>query len=380
MKIIYLINAMHKSGGVERVIASKVNYWVEQGHEAVIITSDQGDASYFFEVDPRVRTYDLGLNYHLLNRLPSHQRLWRTYRMQGEHKRRLTEVLMQERADVVVSVWRQEADFLPSISDGSKKVLELHSAKSTPVLMYPEELKLKRLYGRLRVWQMERTAAKYDRLVILAEEERDLWPKGMQVSVIPNPLPFSPTTEPYDASSKVAIAVGRYEYQKNFPDLIRLWVKVHQLCPEWKLQIYGDGPLRSSLQALVQELGLEGVVELPRPTSAIRERYAVSGLYVMTSHFEGLPMVLLEAQAMGLPIVSYACPSGPRDIVTDGADGYLLPLYDGEAWVARLTALMQDEALRQRMGQRAKEACARFAPQRIMQLWQDLFTQIKQGK
>lgn len=380
MKIIYLINAMHKSGGVERVIASKVNYWVEQGHEAVIITTDQEDAPYFFEVDPRVRTYDLGLNYHLLNRLPSHQRLWRTYRMQGEHKRRLTEVLMQERADVVVSVWRQEADFLPSISDGSKKVLELHSAKSTPVLMYPEELKLKRLYGRLRVWQMERTAAKYDRLVILAEEERDLWPKGMQVSVIPNPLPFSPTTEPYDASSKVAIAVGRYEYQKNFPDLIRLWVKVHQLCPEWKLQIYGDGPLRSSLQALVQELGLEGVVELPRPTSAIRERYAVSGLYVMTSHFEGLPMVLLEAQAMGLPIVSYACPSGPRDIVTDGADGYLVPLYDQDTFVARLTALMQDDALRQRMSQRAKEASARFAPQRIMQLWQDLFTQIKQGK
>lgn len=376
MKIIYLITGMYRSGGVERVIASKVNHWVEQGHEALIVTTDQVDSPYFFSVDPRVRTIDLGLNYYELNRLPAHQRLWRTYRMQGEHKRRLTEVLMQERADVVVSVWREEASFLPSIADGSKKVLELHSAKSTPVLMYPEELKFKRLYGRLRVWQMERTAAKYDRLVILAEEERHLWPKGMQVSVIPNPLPFSPTTEPYDASSKVAIAVGRYEYQKNFPDLIRLWVKVHQLCPEWKLQIYGDGPLRSSLQALVQELGLEGVVELPRPTSAIRERYAVSGLYVMTSHFEGLPMVLLEAQAMGLPIVSYACPSGPRDIVTDGADGYLLPLYDGEAWVARLTALMQDEALRQRMSQRAKEASARFAPQRIMQLWQDLFTSL----
>lgn len=380
MKIIYLINAMHKSGGVERVIAGKVNYWVEQGHEAVIITTDQEDAPYFFEVDPRVRTYDLGLNYHLLNRLPAHKRLWRTYQMQAEHKRRLSEVLMAERADVVVSVWRQEADFLPSIPDGSKKVLELHTSKYAPVLMYPEEQKFKRLYGRLRMKLMERTAGKYDKLVILTEVERQLWTKHVDVSVIYNPLSIESSTEPYDVSSKVTIAVGRYEREKNLAELIRMWAKVHQFCPDWKLQIYGDGPLRSSLQALVHQLGLEGVVELARPTSAIRERYAASALYVMTSHFEGLPMVLLEAQAMGLPIVSYACPSGPKEIVTDGADGYLVPLHDQDAFVARLTALMQDDALRQQMSQRAKEASKRFAPERIMQLWQELFTQIKQGK
>ena len=112
----------------------------------------------------------------------------------------------------------------------------------------------------------------------------------------------------------------------------------------------------------------------------MHKAYADSSIYVMTSHFEGLPMVLLEAQATGLPIVSYACPSGPRDIVTDGKDGYLITPYDQDAFKERLIQLMENASLRQAMGQEAVQSAERFTTEAVMRQWETLFQSLVNGK
>jgi hypothetical protein len=373
MKIVYCISGMFKSGGIERVITNKVNYLVAHGYEACIITTDQAGRPDFFPIDERVERIDLGLNYDQYDELPTWKRYWKTWRLRSLHKARLEEALKQLRADVTVSVWRHEVSFLPDLKDGSRKVLELHSAKDTAVLMYPVASKLRRLFGHLRVALQERVAARYDRFVILTHEEQPLWKGFTNLSVIPNALPFRPK-QFADISDKRLIAVGRMEYQKNFPDLLRIWSRVAPTFPDWELHIYGDGWMLDGLRRQAEELGVASQVTFEGAVNDMETAYTSSSIYLMTSHFEGLPMVLLEAQSVGLPAVSYACSSGPRDIITDGEDGFLVPLYDEATFAERLSTLMRDEALRTRMGKAAEVASHRYDLEVIMPQWLELFS------
>ena len=373
MKIVYCISGMFKSGGIERVITNKVNYLVAHGYDACIITTDQAGRPDFFPIDERVERIDLGLNYDQYDELPTWKRYWKTWRLHSLHKARLEEALKQLRADVTVSVWRHEVSFLPDLKDGSRKVLELHSAKDTAVLMYPVASKLRRLFGHLRVALQERVATRYDRFVILTHEEQPLWKGFTNLSVIPNALPFRPK-QFADVSAKRLIAVGRMEYQKNFPELLRIWSRVAPTFPDWELHIYGDGWMLNVLKQQAEELGVASQVTFEGAVSDMEIAYASSSIYLMTSHFEGLPMVLLEAQSVGLPAVSYACSSGPRDIITDGEDGFLVPLYDEATFAERLSTLMRDEALRTRMGKAAEVASHRYDLEVIMPQWLELFS------
>lgn len=370
MKIAYCIPATSNSGGMERVLSGKANYLASLGHELTIITTDQRGKAPFFPFQEGIAQYDLGINYDenndegILSKLRSYPGKKRL------HRKRLTTLLLELRADVVVSMFGDDADILPSIQDGSRKALEYHFSK------------LKRLqYGRKGLWRLvdllrtkldERTVRPYDRFVVLTEEDRSYWGALPNIHVIPNPLPFT-TDSPSDCSTHRVIAAGRYDFQKNFELLLHLWAKVAPDFPDWHLDIFGDGKLRGELTALVEKLGLSSSVTLERPTHQMQEVYRTSSVYVMTSRYEGLPMVLLEAQQMGLPIVSFACPCGPRDVITDGVDGFLVEVGDEERFLSSLKKLMADEPMRRMMGGAARHASERYQVDVVMQQWQELF-------
>lgn len=372
MKIIYCVPGMYKSGGIERVIANKVNYWVRNGNEAIIITTDQCSRPYFFSIDPSVKKYDLDLNYENLNGLSVWKRYCITYKMQKLHRSRLETILMQEKADIVVSVWKHEALFLSEINDGSRKVLELHTSKYSPILMYPQSNILKRMFGKIRVKFNERVASKFDRLIILSEKERYCWPKDVKVEVIPNACFFELSTRA-KLNSKIAIAVGRFEYEKNFLELIDIWAEIVKLHGEWVLEIYGDGWMKPQMEKRIQSLGIQDSVLIFPSTMQIMDKYMKSSIYLMTSHYEGLPMVLLEAQAVGLPIVSYSCPSGPSDIITDLHDGFLIESGRKNEFIERVSTLMDDPILLREMGNNAINSAKRFSIDRIMTRWEKVF-------
>lgn len=175
---------------------------------------------------------------------------------------------------------------------------------------------------------------------------------------------------------KVVIAVGRCEYGKNWDRLIRLWQPFVQKFPDWRLEIFGSGPLSNSLRKLVSELKVGENVFIKGETHEIYEQYQRASIMVMLSEWEGLPMVLIEGQTSGLPLVSYACITGPRDIITHGKDGYLVEMYDDEAMAKHLTSLMSNDALREEMSREAYLASERFALEGIMKQWIDLFTEL----
>ena len=374
MRIVYCIPATSNSGGMERVLARKVNYLTEQGHELIVITTDQRGASPFFPLNEAVQQYDLGINYDETNGKGILAKLLSYPVKHRQHKQRLSTLLKELRADIVISMFGDDATLLPKMKDGSRKVLEYHFSK------------LKRLqYGRRGLWRMvdlirtkldERTVKHYDRFVVLTQEDAGYWGALPNIQVIPNPLPFV-SSETSPCTSHRVLAVGRYDFQKNFSKLIELWGKIAPKYPDWHLDIYGDGTLRRDLEQQVQALGLSDTVHLAHPTHQMPEVYRGASIYVMTSRYEGLPMVLLEAQHMGLPIVSFACPCGPRDILHSGEDGYLIEQDDNAAFIEALSSLMDSEAERIRMGANARQASSRYEVDAVMVQWTDLFASLK---
>ncbi|WP_298631505.1 glycosyltransferase, partial [uncultured Porphyromonas sp.] len=146
--------------------------------------------------------------------------------------------------------------------------------------------------------------------------------------------------------------------------------------PDWTLEIIGNGPDKSRLQKLINTLHLQDKVTLTPATPYIQAKYLDASIYAMTSRYEGLPMVLLEAQAYGLPIISYDCKCGPKDIISDEVNGFIIPMKNHELFVQRLLTLMQDQSLRERMSIQSVIASRRYDEELIMNQWITLFEKL----
>lgn len=370
MKIIYCIACTCHSGGMERVLTNKANYLARHGYEIVVVTTDQRGKQPFFPLEPSIRSIDLGINYDENNGKSFLNKLLHYPLKQYRHKKRLKAVLMEERPDVTVSMFNNDAGFIPGIKDGSAKLLEIHFSKFKR-LQYGRK-GLWRLADRWRSKQDERTVRKFDRFVVLTEEDKAYWGNLPNIMVIPNAISGIPAGTALLENKRV-IAVGRYTYQKGFERLVDAWHLLASRFPDWNLVIIGDGEERPLLEQRIRSYGLERQVTLTRPTQEIGKVYMEASILASSSRYEGLPMVLLEAQAFGLPIVAFQCKCGPKDIVSDGMNGYLVPEGDTAGMAQRLEILMKDEALRKRMGLKAKESALRFNEETIMKKWMNTF-------
>ncbi|MEH1853784.1 MAG: glycosyltransferase family 4 protein [Nostoc sp.] len=181
-----------------------------------------------------------------------------------------------------------------------------------------------------------------------------------------------------DPNKKWAIAMGRLHYQKNFELLLSAFHKIVDKHPDWQLLIFGEGNLRLKLEDIVEKLGLKNQVLLPGITNVPISIFKRSELFILSSHFEGLPAVLFEALACGLPVVSTDCPSGPREIIRDGIDGVLVPNEDVSSLAVAMDRLMSDDEERKRLAERAPEGSSRFSLDVITEKWEILLKEVIQ--
>lgn len=371
MKLVYFIAGTYNSGGMERVLANKANYLVSHGHEVIIVTTDQRGQKPFFPLDERIVCYDLGINYEENNGKSFFNKVLHYPFKQWKHKKKLSELLNRLHADIAISMFCNDVSILPEINDGSKKVLEVHFSR------------FKRIqYGRKGLWRLAdewrnvndiRVVSRFDRFVVLTEEDQTYWGNLPNIQVIPNARTFV-FEKPAESTNKVVMAVGRYDYQKGFERLIDAWAMVCCRVNDWKLEIIGDGALRPNMQQQIEENGLKDRVVLKKvPADQMKDAYMNASIFALSSRFEGLPMVLLEAQAAGLPIVSFACKCGPKDLIEDGVNGFLVDEGDIDGLANRLVCLIENEELRKRMGGAAYRNSERYAEDTIMKQWLDLF-------
>ncbi len=378
MNLLYCHCSLYNPGGMERVLLNKVRWLTEAGHRVTVVTTDQQGRPPFYEFPEGVELIDLGINYSLDNDKPLYRRIPSYLRKRRLHRRRLTEVLMRKRPDVTVSLYPSESSFIPEIKDGSRKVLELHFNRYFR-LQYGRK-GLTGLIDRWRSSRDERLARRFDRFIVLTEEDKEYWGNMPNISVIGNAA--LPMPQKSDCTPRCVIAVGRLDFQKAFDRLIDAWeiVKKDKASEGWRLDIFGQGEWRDMLNDMIKKKGLSASAAVNAPTADIAAEYAASSILAMTSHYEGFPMVMVEAMSAGLPVVTFGYKCGPRDIVTPGTDGIIVPDGDTAAFADALLKLMADDSLRQRMGQAAAGVVDRYSEARVMGQWMSLFENITRNE
>lgn len=379
MRIVYIYPALTTVGGADRVIADKSNYLAEKcGYEVYIITAHQNGQDTSFALSDKIKHIDLDVDFMEQYKHSFFIRGYIYLKMIFLYKRRLTRLLKKLKADFILTTISRDIDFIHTIKDGSIKIAEAHSPKQYLRNLHRLQKKniLYRISGRIWTKRLEKAAKKFKAFVVLTEEDAKSWAKIRPCTVIPNPLPFFPETTS-TCTNKRVISVGRLYEEKGFDRLIEAWSMVAAKYPDWKLHIYGEGILRKNLQHLIQKKELTHSVFLEGPVDNIMDKYLESSIYVMSSRFEGFGMVLIEAMACGLPVVSFNCPVGPATIVKDGVDGFLVENSNSRALAEKLCYLIENENIRTQMGQQGRENVRKFRQENIMQEWIKLFHSLK---
>lgn len=376
MKLIYCTHSTCNPGGMERVLLNKVTYLAKlPGWEVEVVTTDQHHRPPFYPFPDNVKMTDLDINYSDDN---NKNVIWKIcgYLIRRRiHKRRLSALLHQEKADIVVSLYPSESSFLPDIDDGSKKVLELHFCKYFR-LQYGRT-GLLGLIDKWRTKKDEQIVRRFDKFVVLTHEDLGYWGDLPNIEVIPNAA-MMVSNSFSDVKNKRVIAVGRLDYQKGFDRLILAWEKVQQTgrFKDWRLDIFGQGEWKEMLQQMITDRKLQNTVIINPPVKQIGKQYMESSLLIMSSHYEGFPMVMIEAMACGLPVVSFDFKCGPKDIIRQGENGLIVPNGDIEGLARAMMELMSDEATRQRLSLHARTIVDTYSEQAVMKRWIDLFTKL----
>jgi glycosyltransferase involved in cell wall biosynthesis len=377
LKIVYCTPALYMAGGVERVLTLKANYFAEHfGYDITIILTGGKEKPLFYSLSEKINVVNLDIDFEELWNCSFVKKIFVYLKKQRLFKQRLTEELMRIRPDVTVSLLRREINFLNDIKDGSKKIGELHVNRANYRNFEAGDTNaIKHLFAKFWMRNLVKHLKCLDRFVVLTEEDKASWTELSNVQVIPDPLAFD-IDQVSPLTNKRVIAVGRYVYQKGFDLLLQAWKTVEQQHPDWELAIYGMGD-RTPYEQIVTDLQIDRTrCHLYGSTSDIKAEYLNSSLFVFSSRFEGFGMVLIEAMACGLPVVSFDCPCGPKDIVRHNEDGLLVPSGDTELLADALHTMISDKSLCQKMAAAAIINAKRFQLDGIAQCWKAFFEDI----
>ena len=379
-KIAYCIPSLYIAGGMERVLTLKANYLADQaGHEVYIILTDGKDKTPWFTLSPKVKIIHLDLNFDSLWHLPLWKKSWVYLQKQRIYKERLTQCLLELKPDITISMMRREINFINTIKDGSRKIGEIHvNRKNYRNFNDAGKNPFKRILQKIWMRQMIRKVRQLDKFIVLCEEDREQYPELNNVCAISNPLSFFPE-QITGTPSKQVLAVGRYEPQKGFDLLLQAWQKVHRKHPDYTLAIYGAGD-STPYKRQAQKLKIENSCQFHAPVDNIAEKYMESEIFVLSSRFEGFGMVITEAMSCGVPSVSFSCPCGPKDIIDDEIEGFLVENGNINQLAEKICFLIEHPDIRRQMGIQARINARRFQLENIMQQWEHIFDEVLKNR
>lgn len=377
MKVTYIYTALVTKGGADRVITNKANWLAEHGYDVMVITDTQLGREPIYPLSPKVVLYDLAIDFSLEYGHSLPVRAWWYFKLMHLYRKKLTNELLKRKSDIVITTLGRDLDFLTKINDGSVKIGESHIARQFSRNFHLMEKKggLHKLIARIWRKKQERDVSKLDALVLLTQADADSWNGVTRTYVIPNPTPFYPA-ESSSCENNNAICVGRLNEQKGYEYLIDAWTIVSQRHPDWILNVYGSGEIKEQLLNRIKERGVQNSLFIHDPVNNIVEKYLESSLYIMSSRFEGFPMVLLEAMSCGLPCISFNCPNGAKDLIQDGRNGFLVEYLNVTQLAESICRLIEDSSLRKQFGESAKVYVQKYLPDSIMIFWAELFKSI----
>lgn len=367
MRILYVTDALAVWGGIERVLSDKMNYLVrEYGYDVYVVTADQGGHPIPFPLDERINVKDMNIRFHQQYHYHGFKRILKYWELEHLFRNRLESYINDVRPDVISCIRDGYASVVLSMKKHAPVIFESHAMYRDVV--FENSTFLHRIVTVLK----RRKLRKLNQLVALTQGDADDWKRVCQhVCVIPNVVHLNETGNYSLCKNKIVIFAGRFDIQKDFGTLLKVWALVHQRYPDWVLNVYGNGQLRPNFEKLVAEQNQN--VNIHPAIHDIMDKYRESSMLLMSSLYEPFGLVLVEAMSCGLPVVAFNCPYGPADIINDGIDGFLVEDRNIEAFADRVCQLMADEDLRLQMGRAAVLSAQRYKSETIMPKWRKMF-------
>ncbi|MEW9857045.1 glycosyltransferase family 4 protein [Novosphingobium sp. M1R2S20] len=349
------------AGGSEHVVSQLCNHFAGKGWKVTLLAFDDRDTEPYYAHHPAVQVMPLGLKSKRQGPLAAAG----YYR---ERLKLLRSAFQFVAPDLVVS-FLTRTNVLSVLAAGRNGPPVLVSERNNPALQTVGP-----------IWELlrRRTYARAVGLVTMTEGAMRHFPASMRkrAFVIPNPSTLPPAAAQRNAGQPTIGAVGRLVPQKGFDRLIEAFGRCAAQIPEWRLIIWGEGPERASLEAQRDHLGLTDRILLPGVTREAGGWIGATDVFVLSSRFEGWGLVLSEAMAAGLPVISTDCEWGPSDMIEPGKSGVLVRNGDEAALAAALVQVCGNEELRTSLGDAARKRMTAFEPSRVLKLWETTIEQL----
>lgn len=375
-KIVYIVSAMYYPSGMAKILTEKMNWLAKNTqYEIWMVETERADLPHYYPLNPNIKSVNFDINFDSVYALPFFKRILAFKRKEHSFKKELTHLLINIRPDITISTMRREINFINKIHDGSQKIGEIHFGRSHYRIFNKSFFPtfLNRLITTYWQHQLLKEIKRLKRFVVLTHEDAACWPELKNLEIIPNFIPSIPKKQS-TCKNKQVIALGRYTEQKGFDLLIDAWKIVESKHSDWKIDLYGSGD-KDLYQKMADEKGLKNM-KCHSSRRNLEDIYTTASIYVLSSRHEGFGLVLIEAMSYGVPCVSFACPCGPKDIISHNINGLLVKNGDVNDLAANLKILIENQTLRQKLGTQAKKDVQQWEINSTMQKWVYLFSSV----
>jgi len=355
MKLLYITNSINGSGGLERVLATKINALIDiYGYDVEIMSLNEGNVQPFYPFSAKIHFVSIPYSGGFLKSL-------------SQYKQGLNKVVATSKPDIIlVCDDGLKGFFVPWWIRNVPVVYERHASIA---LNTDDSIK-----GQLQKLFMRKLARKFDKFIVLTPSNMTEWnlPNMMAIA---NPLPFKGSKSILPKEKNKIIVVGSHSYNKGYDRLCEIWRQIFPIAKDWELEVYGKIDADETYIRIAETMQLERISFYP-PVKDIEKVYQEASLLLLPSRSEGFGMILIESMAHGVPCVSFDCPSGPRDIIKNGEDGYLVENGNVDEFVQKTLALMHDVNLRNEMSEHALVNVQRYQVYSIVSQWDELFQKL----
>ncbi len=351
MKHLATVTRNMKAGGAERVIAQLVKCFSKDGINCTIITLD--DEEIFYDLPSEVSIYAIG------------KKSPKGYIDKLLKYREVRRYLKKVKPDIVLALPEEIGIYVIPAMLGTNIPVVVSERNNPWVMPWKKVSRIARKlfypFASGFIFQTEQAAKFFP---------HSIQRKGI---ILPNPLDLDRIPQPWEGKRrKEIVSAGRLEKQKNFPLLIRAFAKFYEKHPDYALTIYGEGSLRKELESMAAGILPSNSYRFPGRSKELLEQMRGAAMFVLSSDYEGMPNVVIEAMAMGMPVISTDCPSGgPAKLIESGKNGLLVPVNDYEALCEAMNRIAESEDFAQRLGGNALKVREQLDSAVVAELWRN---------